>query len=95
MWSPLTLEILQFYEKYKGSIDAFDRLGHDKSVNYDKTLDWPEISNLIQDIHIVKNGLASNDFAKELKEKIKFRCDKDETALYLFQLSDVMYNRRF
>lgn len=70
---------LKIYKFFNGDIDAFAQLGNlqQKSIITEK--EWSLIDNLIQDLIIIKNGLASDSYACQLEKRLKDICDSKET----------------
>lgn len=68
---------LKIYKKYKGDIDSWARGGLKNEKENIKDNDWFLIDNLIQDIHLVKKGLASKDFERNLIDKLMDECEND------------------
>jgi len=61
----ITQAVLKVYTKYSGDGDAFSRVGTKKEREIFKDIDFYTIDDLIQDIKLINNGLASNDFKEK------------------------------
>ena len=78
----ITKEKIEIYKYYDGDVDKFfhaSRL-HKKKMSED---DFFLITRLIQDIIIIKNGLASNEFREKVENSIQENCDSLETISFL------------
>ncbi len=73
----ITKRKIRIYKKYEGDGDAWARGWTSFSVMTDD--DWGIMERLIQDINLVKNGLASDDYAKALEKRLFKNCDTPET----------------
>ena len=49
--------------------------------------EWFLIDELVQDVRLIKNNLASSDFQKKLYKKLREKCDNPETIKYLEKIS--------
>ena len=74
----ITKEKLEIYRYYDGDVDNFGRgpKSH-KSVMNDN--DFVLIQNLIQNLKIIKNKLASKEFEAETEKILFENCDEVET----------------
>lgn len=85
----ITKEKLKIFMKYDGNIDDWARRStkNEKAVMSDN--DWRVIESLVQDIFLAKKGLASEEFSKNLNDKLNDSCDNQETinALWNVQIS--------
>ncbi|TGM12543.1 hypothetical protein EHQ81_01295 [Leptospira selangorensis] len=82
----ITSEKLKIYIHYNGDIDLWTRIAKSKEDKIEST-DWHLIDSLIQDITLVKNGLASEQFISNLKEHLLKSCDNEKTVKLLKSLS--------
>lgn len=82
----ITAEKIRIYKKYLGNIEDWDRFGkknHKKSMNYD---DWVLMDSILDDLFLVKNGLASDSFQKKTYTKLEDSCDTVKTQNELISL---------
>ena len=75
----VTKNKLRIYERYDGDIDSWARTGskREKSVMTDN--DWHVIERLIQNVVLMKKGLASCNFSASLSQQLKESCDTAST----------------
>ncbi len=76
------------YYKYNGHIDRWARTGskNDKLVITDS--DWYTIDSYLQDIILVKRGLASLEFENALDNNLENNCENQETINQLMKLAE-------
>ena len=67
------------YNKYSGDIDEWARNNSKKELSIMSDDDWFLIDGFIQDLTLVKNGLASLEFSNSLNISLKENCDTEET----------------
>jgi hypothetical protein len=82
----LTIKHIELYKSYNGDGDGFVRCASDEEKAYMTYKDWSLIDDFIQDIYLVKKGLASKYFSDNLCEKMQKKCDSQETINKLKQL---------
>ena len=75
----VTQEKLKIYKKYCGDIDNWAINGSKKEKISMEDDDWYLIDGFIQDFFLVKKGLTSFAFDENLNNKLKEKCDKEET----------------
>lgn len=75
----ITIGKINIYKRFNGDIGGWARIGakEEKSIMNDN--DWFLIEGFIQDIYLVKKGLASDTFINLLIERLKDNCDSEET----------------
>ena len=74
----ITLEKLNIFEKYKGHGEGFLRFGKEKDKAVLSEEEWSEIEELLRQVYLVENNLASN----EIEVKMKLALDeKIESSL--------------
>ena len=82
----ITTEMIKIYILYNGSLGAYE-FAKKKHL---KILSWTEfnlIERLVQDIRLVKRGLAAKNYEHELNERLKENCDGEETVAYLYEIA--------
>ena len=80
----ITLKCIEIYEKYGGNEDGFLRCATSEErllLNYSCWI-------LLQDLIIVKRGLASGSFIKSLDERLGESCDDEATIHALMIMVD-------
>ncbi len=82
----LTLKHIEIYKSYNGDGDSFVRSASNEDKAYMTYEYWSLIDNFIQDIYLVKKGLASKTFSDNLCKKMCEECDSQETIKELKKL---------
>lgn len=67
----ITREKIAVYEKFDGDIDGRARCGTKMDHELITDDEWFLISNLVQRLKVVENGLASSEFAEETHKILK------------------------
>lgn len=83
----ITKEHLEIYKKYKGDGDGFIRcatLQERAIMDYEH---WSLIDDLIQNLNLIDNGLASDSFIESTRKKMKINCENEETIYFLKAIS--------
>ena len=75
----ITIDKLKEYETYHGYYDGFYAQKVKQGINITSDDEWVLIGNLVQDIGLVKKGLTSKEFAKNLDMKLQEYCDSEDT----------------
>lgn len=73
----ITTEKLKIFDKYKGDIDAFARIGRETEKTVLTDNDWQLIDSFKQDIELINKGLSSSDFNSKTIAQIKNNTDKN------------------
>jgi len=84
----ITILKLSEYEMYHGYYDGFYVQKVKKGIQETSDEEWFLISNFIQDIRLVKKGLASKEFSENLDKRIKENCDNEDTINLLKKLAN-------
>ncbi|MCQ6959759.1 hypothetical protein [Mucilaginibacter aquariorum] len=80
----ITLDKLNIYKNYGGDVDGWARMNaNSKDINGE---DWHLISSLLQDLFIVKSGLAAEAFILELDNKLVENIDNEASMTFLRSL---------
>ena len=74
----ITKAKLEIFEYYHFDIDAFGH-GSKKHRQMMSEEEFVFLSNIIQDIKLIKNNLASKEFEIDLENKLIANCDNNET----------------
>ncbi len=82
----ITINKLKIYQRYNGDVDGWARVGskEEKSIMSDE--DWFLIEGFIQDLNLIKKGLASDTFMNSINERLKGKCDSEETIQALMNI---------
>ncbi len=83
----ITIKKVEIYQRFNGDVDGWARVGskEEKSIMDDE--DWFLIDGFIQDIKLVKKGLASDTFMDVINERLNAKCDNEETILAIKSLA--------
>lgn len=73
----ITIEKLKIFDKYKGDIDAFARVGSETEKKVITDNEWQIIASSKQDIELINKGLSSSDFNSKTISQIKSNTDKN------------------
>lgn len=73
----ITTEKLKIFDKYKGDIDAFARIGRETEKTVLTDNDWQLIDSFKQDIELINKGLSSSNFNSKTIAQIKNNTDKN------------------
>jgi hypothetical protein len=84
----ITEDKLKIFERYDGNSDSWARNSSEKEKVVMTDDDWYIIESLIQDLFLVKNGLASLQFKDALNIKLKEKCDVEKTINQLKNLAE-------
>ena len=74
---------IKIYKKYKGDIDSWVRSGSKNEKLAINDNEWYLIDNFLQEIHLVKNELASKEFENKLNNRLNENCENYEVIEYL------------
>lgn len=76
----ITLKHIEIYRKYCGDGDGFARCATKEEKAIMDYKHWSLIDTLVQDLSIIKKGLASTSFINLTEEKLKENSDSKETV---------------
>ena len=81
----LTPEKIEIFKKYKGYFDGYhiQTKGNEKAISDDE---WFLLSNLMQDIYLIRKGLASKSFEMKVADELTKYCDNKTTYDLVLQL---------
>lgn len=79
----ITKDKIKIYRKYRGDIDSWVKNGSKKEKLIMNDEDWYLIDGLIQDLFLVNKGLVSLAFDNDLNNRLKEKCDSEETIQLL------------
>ena len=81
----ITLKCIEIYKKYGGNEDGFLRCATSEER---LLLNYILLDEFVQDLIIVKRGLASGSFIKSLDERLGESCDDEATIHALMIMVD-------
>lgn len=85
----ITQEKLEVYKYFGGDIDGWSRIGTSLQKQTIKDEDWIVIDGFIQDLFLVKSGIASISFINSLEKKLHEFCDSEKTIQELKNMVDL------
>ena len=81
----ITKEKIEIYNYYDGDVDRFSHASKShKKIMSDE--DFFLIARLVQDLIIIKNGLAAREFQDQVEKSLEDNCDNQET-IHLLKLT--------
>lgn len=83
----ITLKHLKIYENYGGDGDMLIRTGSYEEKELMDYETWSLIEELIQNLELIKKGLASDSFKSQILKKLKTACDNEKTQQKLESLT--------
>jgi hypothetical protein len=83
----ITIEKVKIFKHFNGDIDGWARVGTPEQQADMTDKDWSVIDGFLQDIRLVKKGLASDVYMKSIDEKLQEICDNKETIKALKELA--------
>ncbi len=75
----ITADKVKIYSLFNGDHDGWARSRTQKEKSVMNDHDWFLIETFIQDVGLIKKGLASTFFINAINEKLKEACDSEET----------------
>jgi len=83
----ITLSHIEIYRKYNHDGDGFVRCATQEEKTIMDYKHWSLIDSLVQDLYLIKKGLASDSFIKSTDEKLSENCDGQQTIQALKELT--------
>ena len=81
----ITIEHIKTFKSFSGDIDGWERV---KKPGDTMTNDiWFEIEGIIQNLTLIKNGVASEGFTTQTLQHMKTACESPEVEQALVELS--------
>ncbi|MFT3705431.1 MAG: hypothetical protein QM802_23890 [Agriterribacter sp.] len=84
----LSREKIEIYKRCNGDGDAWAMSSRGKEKSLIDDSDWSLIDNFIQDIKLIKNGLAADSYAKDVQQRLKTHCDNEQIIEELYKLTE-------
>jgi len=81
----ITISKLKEYEQYQG--EEFHLYSGNRITNSEE---WELIDQLIQDLKLVRRGLASYQYANRLNNELVKHCDNNATIEEIKRISDIL-----
>ena len=79
----ITLRQIEIFKKFNGDIDHFSRIGSAKEKLGFSDNDWSLIASFVQDLELVKKGLAAESFIKNLDLQLKQNLESEAVLVKL------------
>lgn len=86
----ITEEKISVFKSYKGYYDGYYIQNKDKNRLISDT-EWFFLNTIMQEIHLIKKGMASNAYEMEIRKKIASNCNNSKTFDLLFELEEYLY----
>jgi len=83
----ITVDKIKIYKRFNGDFDGWARIGSKEEKSLMNDEDWFLIEGFIQDINLVKRGVASDTFLNLINERLKKKCDSQETIQEIKKLA--------
>lgn len=90
----LSSEKVEIFKSYKGYFDGYhiQSSGKGKIISDDE---WFLLNNLIQDIYLIRTGMAAKSFENSVNEQLSKICDSEETCNKIFELEKYLNEDKF
>lgn len=89
----LTTEKLEIYKKYKGFYDGY-YIQHKGSLQHVIVGDdWELIREILQDLYLVRKGLAATSYAEALNKRLAENCENPQTIQALADLEKYIFEQ--
>jgi len=81
----LTLKKIKIFKEYKGYYDGYhiQSNGEFEEISDDE---WFLLTNLMQDIYLIRNGLSAKSFEESVRKQLVANCDNSETIDMIFEI---------
>lgn len=90
----LTQAKLDIYKKYRGFYDGFYMQYRKDADNIITGSDWKMIEGLVQDLYLVRKGLAAPSFRDDLAVRLRNNCDGPDTIASVIALEEFLTSAR-
>ena len=70
----ITIKKLNVYKQFNGDIHTWGEFGSEKEKSAINDDEWLFIEELIQDLSLIKTGLASDAFVQSVNDKVNKIC---------------------
>ncbi|MBO9202151.1 MULTISPECIES: hypothetical protein [Niastella] len=82
----ITIDKIKIYKRFNGDGDGWARGGTKEEKSFMNDDDWFLIGTFVQDISLIKKGLASYSFRDSIYERVKENCDSEETIQAIMEM---------
>lgn len=82
----ITKEKIQIYKAFNGDIDGWARIGSYEQKMSMEDKDWFQIESFLQDLELVRSGMASDSYIRAINKSLANNCDSNETIIELKKL---------
>lgn len=90
----LTLIHIGIYERFRGNGDGFGLAATEEEKRLMTYADWSAMDNIVLDLHLIKNGLASELFAENFWKRLKESCDGEESMAEIVKFAGFQMSGR-
>jgi len=74
----ITIAKIHIFKRHRGNLESWNHGSLQKERLIMDDEDWYSIESLLQDLHVVNNGLASDAFKENLYAKLSTECENSE-----------------
>jgi hypothetical protein len=83
----ITEDKIRIYKKYSGDIDGWVRVHDKEEMRIMSDQDWYDINLLLQEIAGIKNGIASEAYAKRIEKDLTDKVNDEKIIKMLFEIA--------
>ena len=83
----ITLKKVNLYKKYGGDVDGLQRFGSSQEQNILSSEDWGFFTEIRQDLHLIHNGLVSEEYKQKALDRLYTETDSQEVLGEVFRLA--------
>lgn len=84
----ISIQQIRIYQRFGGDADGLALIGTKDEKRAINGNDWALITDMVQDISLVNEGLASANYKAKLLKKLKSNCGDDEVITQLYQMAE-------
>lgn len=81
----LTTEKVEIFKNYKGYYDGYyiQNKNESRIISDDE---WTLLNDLMQEIFLIRKGLAAESYELRILKKVQENCDSKETVILVFEV---------
>ena len=83
----IRIKQIKTYKSFSGDIDEWARMKKPSDTMTDNI--WFQIESMLQNLKLIKDGVASEEFATETLQHVKIACESQEVEQELIDLSNM------
>lgn len=81
----LTLKKVKIFKEYKGYYDGY-YIQTNEEIRLISDDEWFLLTNLMQDIYLIRNKSSGKSFENSVKEQLEKNCDNIDTINLIFEI---------